>query len=185
MQIGIGRLLVVVIAVGVAFAGIGAALADGGQDDGGQPVQLAGDDARKNDVDDSAAVVDDDDDDGNGDDDTGDGNTRGNDTNGATGTGTGSGNPSQAAVLVEGRTAAQWMRSAGIYKQRWLRTKRANDRHASQVRNLRASLNVRASRNQARAQVRQSPTRRVARGGGGGGTNSGGGGTGGSGGGDT
>jgi hypothetical protein len=51
------------------------------------------------------------------------------------------------------------MASAQLFKQRWLQTKRANDRHAQQVRNLRASLRAQAA----------PPAPRVARGGGGGG----------------
>jgi hypothetical protein len=166
MQISTGKLVVLLIAVGLAFGGVGAVLADDGQTDGGQPIQLvADDDARKNDAD--GAAVDDDDD---NDDDDDDG------TNATSGTGVG--NPSQAAVLLQGKTAAQWMGSARLYKQRWLKTKRANQRHAQQVRNLRAS-----QRSQPRVQTRYSSSPRAARGGGGG--TSGGGTGGGSGGGDT
>ena len=169
MQISSGKLIVLLVAVGLAFGGIGAALADGGQDDSGQPqpVQLADDDARKDDADGEAAVVVDDDDD---DDDTGGGDTNGTAVGAA-----------PAPALIEGRTAAQWMRTANLYKQRWLKMKLSNHRHAQQVRNLRAA------RSQARSQPRYSSSPRVARGGGGGtggGTNTGGGGTG-TGGGDT
>lgn len=184
MQISTGKLAVLVVAVALAFGGIGAALGGWSDADVGPPVQLAGDvDARKHDADDELGVEDylrgliggDDDDDGDATDDgvdTANGtlgtSTAANNppqvatddgvdtTNGTLGTSTGANNPSQVAVL-EGRTAAQWMASARLYKQRWLHMKQANHRHGQQVRNLRASL---------RQQVAPSPGPRVYRGGG-------------------
>jgi hypothetical protein len=86
---GIGKLVVLVVALGIALSGIGTALADWADSDAGSAVQLATNvDARKHDAD-GFAFVDDDEGDGDktrGDDGTGGGNntgdgdwTRGND----------------------------------------------------------------------------------------------------------
>jgi hypothetical protein len=63
MQVVIVKLVVVVVALGIAFGGIGAALGRWGDLDAGPPVQLAGEvDARKHDADDEVgASIDDDD----------------------------------------------------------------------------------------------------------------------------
>jgi hypothetical protein len=176
-KLGVLILIVATIVFGVLGAAFGA-LSGSNDDDGGGggAITLADADLRKNEADDDAVAVEEDDDDDQGDRD----DTRGNDSTNGTATSGGASEPSQAAVLVEGRTAAQWMGSAQLYKQRWLRVKLANYRNARQVRNLRAS------RSQVRSQVRHSPSPRVVRGGGtGGGTSGGGTSGGGTGGGDT
>jgi hypothetical protein len=157
----IAKLAVLLAAVVLASGGIGAALAESRNSSGGEPIDLQ---ARKNDNDDGVTLLSDDDDD---DDTSGNGGTNvagdGDNTNtAASGRDEGS---------VDGRSAAQWMASAQLYKERWLAAKKANAWHAQQVRNLRAS----------RAQARQSTPRavnpaRTWRGGGGdsGGGNSGG-----------
>ncbi|HSL64358.1 MAG TPA: hypothetical protein VK874_06825 [Gaiellaceae bacterium] len=77
MQMSIGKLAVLVVAVGLAFGGIGAAIADWREADAGDPVQLAADvDARKNDADDDLAAAGEDDE-GDGDDTAGDDGTGG------------------------------------------------------------------------------------------------------------
>jgi hypothetical protein len=85
MNIGMGKLAVLAVAVAFAFGGVGAALADWARsDDAGAAIELASEfDARKNDANDDVAVAEDDD--------RGDGdNTRGNDgTSGWNNTGDG------------------------------------------------------------------------------------------------
>lgn len=157
----IAKLAVLLGAIVLASGGIGAALAETRNSGAGgvEPIDI---EARKNENDDGVLLFADDD---NDDDDS---------TNGIANTGdaTNNGTGGSQAALVEGRSAAEWMASANLYKQRWMQMKQANNRHAQQVRNLRSAL---------RPQVRSSAGPRIARGGsvarGGGGTNTGGGGT--------
>lgn len=92
---GLGKLAVLVVALGIALGGIGAALADRVGSDDRSAVQLATDvDARKNDADDDIVVLDDDEGDGDktrGDDGTSGGNNTGDGdwTAGSDGTGGG------------------------------------------------------------------------------------------------
>ena len=97
----IGKLAVLIVAVGVALAGIGAGFSEWRDSDAGSAIQLVDNvDARKNELDDDVRVADTDEDDGDrtrgndgtgGGDNTGDGDrTRGNDgTGGGDNTGDG------------------------------------------------------------------------------------------------
>jgi hypothetical protein len=169
----IAKLAVLSGAIVLASGGIGAALAESRSSSAGvKPIEI---EARKNDGDDDGVLMfagdDDDDDDTRGNDGTGGGDNTRDNTNGT------SGATGVDASGIEGRSAAEWMASAKLYKERWLQMKKANERHAQQVRNLRAA------RSQVRSQVRSSAGPRTARSGGnvirsgGGGTNTGGGGT--------
>jgi len=72
-----GKLAVLALALMLASGGIGAALADWRASDPGEPIDLVGEDARKDDIAESKALVDDDE--GDGDDTRGDDGTNGGD----------------------------------------------------------------------------------------------------------